>query len=97
MVYSYLNNVIFRTYKLINLYISPSLFLVKVFKKSNLFNDRDILHLPCFIDVDKYNPRFDATENTIVYFGRLDIDKGMDILIEAVRGLNISLKIIVSI
>ena len=94
MTSSYLNNVILKTYKAIDLFISPSLFLFNVFKESNLFKNKDILHLPYCIDSGEYSACYNSEKNTIVYFGRLDIEKGVDVLIEAVKDLNITLKII---
>jgi len=90
----YFNNWFLRTYKLIDLFISPSQFLIKTLEESSLFRNISIEYLPYCIDVDKYESNFNTTENSIIYFGRLDYEKGVDILIDAVEGLDITLKIV---
>ena len=94
MLSIYFNNVILKTYRLVDLFISPSLFLIQKFKEGDLFKDRTIVHLPYCIDVKSDMSMINVQDKTIVYFGRLDIEKGVDVLIEAVKDLNITLKII---
>jgi len=91
---NYFNRYFLRTYKKINLYISPSKFLIDRFKEDSQFKDIKIAYLPYCIGLDEYSPNYNPDENSIVYFGRLDFEKGIDILIDAVKGLDISLKII---
>jgi len=54
----------------------------------------EIVHLPNFIHVAEFDPCFNFKERTICYIGRLSAEKGILTLIEAVKGLDVKLKII---
>lgn len=94
MIAQYLNNCILQSYKSIDLLISPSIFLKNLFQENTLFEKRRIEYLPYCIDKDEYQPQFNAKERSIVYFGRLDFEKGIEVLIDAVKGLDVILKVI---
>jgi len=87
----YLHHKILRAYSLINLYIAPSMFLRDKVKQMGFKNE--IVHLPNFVNLDKFVPNYEHN-NEICYFGRLSPEKGLGVLIDAVKGLDIRLKII---
>jgi len=88
----YLHHKVLKIYNKINIFISPSKFLMKKVKEMG-FN-RDIVYLPNFVDLEKYKPSYDFKDRIIVYFGRLSKEKGVDTLINAVKNLDVKLKIV---
>lgn len=88
----YLHHKVLHIYDKINLYISPSLFLKDKVEKMGLKGET--LHLPNCVDVENIQPEFEWEENSIVYVGRLSYEKGLETLINAVRGMPVQLKII---
>ena len=88
----YLHHKIMHIYDLVDVFISPSLFLKN--KLEEMGFKGKIVHLPNFVNLDEYEPEYNWEENSIVYFGRLSKEKGVGTLIEAVKGLDITLKII---
>lgn len=89
----YLHHKILHIYNLIDIFISPSQFLKE--KVEEMGFKRKIIHLPNFINIKEYMPKYDWEENSIVYFGRLSKEKGLFTLIEAMKELSdITLKII---
>jgi glycosyltransferase involved in cell wall biosynthesis len=91
---NYFNTFILQSYKYINLFISPSLFLLQKIKESNLGRNIEVTNLPYCIDLANYHPEYENREETIVYFGRLSYEKGLDVLLDAVKNIDITLKII---
>ncbi len=88
----YLHHDILRIYDNIAVYISPSRFLKdKVIEMG--FKGR-VEFLFNFVDVSAFLPFFDAEEKSIVYVGRLSYEKGIATLIDAVKGIDVVLKII---
>ena len=92
--FGYLNNVILKTNKLIDLFISPSSFLIAKMEENILFKECSFIHLPNFYEMKTSAAGSLGCKNSILYFGRIDFEKGIDTLIDAVRGLNVQLKII---
>jgi len=88
----YLHHKILNIYDIIHIFISPSIFLMEKVKEMG-FNG-NIVYLPNFVDLEKYKPSYDYKDKAIVYFGRLSKEKGMETLIDAVKNLNVELKII---
>ena len=88
----YLHHKILHIYNLVDVFISPSLFLKNKIEEMGFKGE--IAHLSNFAQVDEFRPQYNASENSIVYFGRMSKEKGIVTLIEAVRGLDVSLKII---
>jgi len=88
----YLHHKIFHIYELIDVFISPSMFLKN--KVEEMGFKGKIIYLPNFVNLEDYKPQYDWQENSIVYFGRLSKEKGLFTLIEAMKGLNTKLKII---
>ncbi|MFN3739291.1 MAG: glycosyltransferase family 4 protein [Thermodesulfovibrionales bacterium] len=88
----YLHHDILHIYNKIDIFISPSRFLMEKVKEMG-FKGK-IIYLPNFVDVKNLQPSYNYEEESIVYFGRLSYEKGLETLIEAVKGLPIRLKII---
>jgi len=88
----YLHHKILNIYDIVDIYISPSKFLRA--KLVEMGFTGKIVYLPNFVKIEEYKPDFNWSENSIIYFGRLSIEKGLFTLMEAVAGLNIKLKII---
>lgn len=88
----YLHHNILHSYDLVDVFISPSQFLKN--KVLEMGFKKEIVVLPNFVWLDEFEPNYDFEENTICYFGRLSKEKGLFTLIDAVKGLDIKLKII---
>ncbi len=88
----YLHHKLLHIYDLIDVYISPSLFLKN--KVEEMGFHHKIVHLPNFVDLGEYSPRYNSQQRSIVYFGRLSSGKGLSTLLEAVEGLDVQLKVI---
>lgn len=88
----YLHHKILHIYDKIDLFISPSMFLKE--KVEEMGFKGKIFHLPNFLELDDFSPCYEAKENSIVYAGRLSPEKGVANLLEAVKGLDVKLKII---
>lgn len=88
----YLHHKILHIYNLIDVFISPSVFLKDKIEQMG-FKGK-IMHLPTFLNIEEYEPQYNWQENSIVCFSRLSKEKGLFTLIEAMKGLNIKLKII---
>ena len=88
----YLHHNVLNLYAKINLFISPSKFLLAKVKEMGLKGE--VIYLPNFVPVNDFIPRYDSTGNCLVYFGRLSREKGLFTALEAVRNLDCQLKII---
>ncbi len=88
----YLHHSILHSYDLVDVFISPSQFLKN--KVLEMGFKGKIVVLPNFVWLDEFEPNYDFEENTICYFGRLSKEKGLFTLIDAVKGLDVKLKII---
>jgi len=53
-----------------------------------------IIYLPNFVDIEIVQPSYEWEEESIVYVGRLSYEKGLETLMDAVKGVSIKLKII---
>lgn len=87
----YLHHNILHLYELIDIYIAPSMFVKNEVKKMGF--KREVFCLPNFVNLDEFIPGYEFN-NEICYFGRLSYKKGIGTLIDAVKGLDIVLKII---
>jgi len=92
VVEMYLHHKILQIYKRVDLFISPSKFLIEKTKEMGFKGD--IVYLPNFVDLTEYQPSYNNDNKSVVYFGRLSREKGLSILIDAVKGLDVQLKII---
>lgn len=88
----YLHHKILRIYSLVDVFISPSRFLKD--KLGAMGFKKRIEVLPNFINPSEFVSKYEAVERSICYVGRLSIEKGVATLIEAVKGLDVTLKII---
>lgn len=88
----YLHHRIIKIYNLIDVFISPSRFLMK--KVEEMGFSGKIIYLPNFVNVENIQPSYNYEEESIIYFGRISHEKGIETLIKAVKGLPIHLKII---
>lgn len=88
----YLHHKILHIYDLIDIFISPSMFLKGKLKEMGF--QKEIVYIPNFTDTKDYLPGHNSNEKTICYFGRLSREKGLFTLIDAVKGLDAILKII---
>ncbi len=87
----YLHHKLLHVYDLIDVFISPSMFLKE--KVTEMGFKGKILHVPNFVNVSDFTPTYDWTERSICYLGRLSQEKGILTLVEAVKGLDVTLKI----
>ncbi len=88
----YLHHDILHIYDGISIYISPSKFLKS--KVEEMGFKHEVVYLPNFVDVDTFHPLYDSQEESIVYVGRLSHEKGIETLMDAVKGVKVKLKII---
>lgn len=88
----YIHHKILHIFDKVDLFISPSLFLKNKVRKMGF--DKEIVYLPNFVDLANYSPQYRWKERSVVYFGRLSPEKGLFTLLNAVKGLDVQLKII---
>jgi glycosyltransferase involved in cell wall biosynthesis len=82
-----------RVYDKVNQFIAPSKFLANKIISWNI-PEKKLIQLYNFLDAKEYKPNFEPGEY-IVYFGRLERDKGIMTLVAALKDLpNIKLKIL---
>ena len=88
----YLHHKILRIYDLVDVFISPSRFLKDKLQAMGFKGRIEVLSN--FINPADFVPKYEAVEQSICYVGRLSKEKGVATLIEAVKGLDVTLKII---
>jgi len=88
----YLHHKILHIYNLVDVFISPSRFLKRKLEEMG-FKGKTV-YLPNFVQINEFIPKYGGNENYIVYFGRISKEKGISALIEAVKELDVRLKII---
>lgn len=88
----YIHHTFIRIYSLVDVFISPSRFLLK--KMQEMGFSRKIHFHGNFLHLDEYVPAFTYSEQSICYFGRISGEKGLYDLADAVKAINIRLKII---
>ncbi|MCF6149528.1 MAG: glycosyltransferase family 4 protein [Candidatus Kuenenia sp.] len=88
----YLHHKILHIYDKVDLFISPSRFLIEKTKEMG-FSGK-FTHLPNFVNANQFEPSYNDSNRTIVYFGRLIQEKGIMVLIDAVKDIDLQLKII---
>ncbi|MDW7760294.1 MAG: glycosyltransferase [Acidobacteriota bacterium] len=76
----------------VDLFISPSLFLIQQFRSMG-FRGR-IRHLPNLFDPGPPPESSIPAEKTLVFAGRLSTEKGVGLLLEAVRNVEVTVKIL---
>lgn len=88
----YLHHKFLHIYDEIDIYISPSKFLKS--KVEEMGFKHEVMYLPNFVDVESIHPLYESQEESIVYVGRLSHEKGIETLMEAVKEVDVKLKII---
>ena len=88
----YLHHKILRIYDLVDVFISPSVFLKN--KIEDMGFKGKTAYLSNFVQIDEFWPQYSARNNSIIYFGRLSEEKGIGTLIDAVKDLDVCLKIV---
>ena len=92
-------------FKKIDTLVCPSKFMTAVFERNAHFGIAEVEHLPTFIDTAPFSSMSGRTYEErmqnplIIYMGRLDYDKGVDLLIDAAielrrRGVAVGFKLI---
>jgi glycosyltransferase involved in cell wall biosynthesis len=76
-----------KTYSLVDAYVSPSMFYLKLLEKGGVSKDK-LFYIPNFIHVQDFSPQYGSEEDYIVYFGRLSNEKGILTLIDAISKLS---------
>lgn len=89
----YAHTVFPNYYGMVYLFISPSQFLAHKILSMG-FRPRNIVTLPHFADTEGISPTYAWKNREIVYFGRLSREKGLWTLIDAVKGVDVILKVI---
>jgi glycosyltransferase involved in cell wall biosynthesis len=74
-----------RAYSPVTLFVCPSRFLARKVVEAGVFPER-VRHLNGFVDVDRITPKAAPGDN-VVFASRLSLEKGLDVLIEAVARL----------
>lgn len=88
----YLHHRLLHIYDLVDVFIAPSEFLKNKIVKMGFERKSVLLHY--FFPTDKLSSTHEWSEKAIVYFGRLSSEKGVSTLIDAVKGLDITLNIV---
>lgn len=88
----YFHHTVRHIYDTVTTFISPSLFLKH--KLHTMGFRRNIEVLPHFVSASDYDPFYGSEEESVVYFGRLSREKGLDVLLDATEETSVQLKII---
>ena len=88
----YIHHNMLHIYNNIDLYISPSIFLKD--KVLEMGFKGNVVHLPNFVNTGSIEPSYTWNSRSIFYAGRLSPEKGLETLLNAVKGIDVNLKII---
>ncbi len=88
----YLHHTVFNIYNRINIFISPSLFMLN--KVKELGFNKKVVHLRNFVHCANMRSYAESPGNYIVFIGRLSPEKGLFTLLDAMKKSGILLKII---
>lgn len=88
----YIHHVLLRAFRKVNLFVSPSRFVKE--KVAEMGFRGPIIHLPHFIDIPAGCPEVRPGRPRLIYFGRLAPEKGLFTLLEAVKGIDLELRVI---
>jgi len=81
----YLHHRILHIYDLIDIYISPSRFLME--KVRDMGFSGEVRHASNYVELDEYQPWYPAKSDYVVYAGRLSREKGLNTLLSVMQGL----------
>lgn len=88
----YLHHRVLHIYDHIHTYISPSQFMANKTREMGLRGRSE--HLPNFVNLDGLEPNYQPTDKSIVYVGRISHEKGLVTLIDAIKGVDVELRVI---
>jgi glycosyltransferase involved in cell wall biosynthesis len=88
----YLHHTVLRSYRIVDMFMSPSRFLMRTLAEMGL--RLPVSHLPNSLNPADYVPTYTWQERSIAYVGRLSAEKGLLTLIDAVKSLPVTCKII---
>jgi len=77
---------VMHIYDLVDVFISPSQFLIGKLRKMGF--SRSIYYLPNPIFLDEYRCSYEWDTKTLMYLGRLSHEKGLHTLLKAVKGID---------
>ncbi len=83
----YLHHLLLNIYSQVDVFLSPSRFLAV--KAAEMGFAPKIQLLPNFIDLDNVSPVYTWEEKAVAYFGRLSPEKGIPVLLDAFKGLDL--------
>ncbi|MFH1563366.1 MAG: glycosyltransferase family 4 protein [Nitrospirota bacterium] len=89
----FLHHKVLKIFDKVNYFISPSRFLIKEIEEMGFDFKERVVYLPNFVDTSRIEPEFSFEKKNIIYIGRLSLEKGLETLLEAVKGLEINLEI----
>jgi glycosyltransferase involved in cell wall biosynthesis len=92
MVEMYFHRRLLSIYELVDIFISPSKFLIEKMEESGLKGN--LKFLPHFIWLEDFEPADASEGGEIAYVGRLSPEKGLFTLLTALKGLDIPCKIV---
>ena len=79
-------------YKDVNLFITPSAVMRDQMIKAGFLKDK-IFHIPSFVSMAQREPEY-SNDGYILYFGRISFDKGLNVLLEAIKKVDAPLYIV---
>ncbi|MEI6437346.1 MAG: glycosyltransferase family 4 protein [Candidatus Omnitrophota bacterium] len=88
----YVHHTLLHIYDLVDVFISPSQFLKDKITEMGFKGRIEVL--PNFVDAADFTPSYGGQERSIVFVGRMSYEKGIKTLLNAVKGLDITLKMI---
>lgn len=88
---SYFNSML-KKYEYVRYFICPSMFSLKKHVESGT-PEKKLVHIPNFINIENFESNFE-NDGYILFVGRLSKEKGVLTLLNAVKGLDVSLKIV---
>jgi glycosyltransferase involved in cell wall biosynthesis len=78
-------HMIMGIYNRVDKFVAPSTFTINALAEMGIPHER-LHYLPSFVNLEQYEPCF-KPGNYVLYFGRLDRDKGVDVLVRAFQVL----------
>lgn len=88
----YLHHRILSIYDSVDVFITPSRFMLNKLKEMGFKGF--LVNLTYSLDPRECRPEYVSDSRTICYFGRLSSEKGIYTLFQAIKGLNVNLKVI---
>jgi len=89
---SYLHHRLLNSYASVSMFIAPSRFLLEKLRAMGF--ERPMVNLPYFSRLEDVSSPDPPCDGSIIYFGRLSTEKGLVTLIDAVKDIPVTLKLI---